>query len=299
MVATATKSRTKLCLISLFIFTLVGSVGSDNIRAQTNSGKITFSTGIDFSTAYLFRGIKQERTGIIAQPFVDASFKIYSDTDGQGLQNFSLSIGQWNSLHSGQTGSSGPSQNVGIWYESDFFTGVSLDIDNWEASITYTSYMSPNDTFGTTQELSLGLNMDDSVFLGNFSLNPHVLMAIEVSGGADNGSSEGVYLEFGVTPGTHLLNDRIIVQFPVSLGLSLINYYENGVPKDSIGYLNNRYGFFSAGTIVTVPVPISKNFGEWELAGGVHFFSLGKYLETLNDNNGTQVVGLFGVNIGY
>ena len=45
---------------------------------------------------------------------------------------------------------------------------------------------------------------DDSALLGVFSMAPHVLLAIELSGQADGSNSdtgEGVYLELGVEPG--------------------------------------------------------------------------------------------------
>ena len=260
-------------------------------QAQGNDGKLSLSMGVDASHAYFFRGIKQERQGLVVQPFADASFALFED--GEGLTDVTLTIGQWNSLHSGPSGAEGPAANVASWYESDFFTGVTLGLENWEAGITYTSYLSPNDSFGTVHELSLALSMDDSELLNGFALAPHVGIAIELSGQADGGASEGAYLELGVEPGLQLLEGGASVGFPVTLGVSLNNYYEDGA-----GF-NDTFGYFDVGAVGSFPLGVPESVGSWELTGGVHLLALGNYLEAINDGDQFQVVGSFGFSIGY
>lgn len=290
-------------------FLLVVWFAPGSAQAQVNRGRVSFNTGIDLSHAYFFRGIKQERGGLVAQPYADINFDIYSNEDASGLTNITYSLGAWNSLHTGASGADGPAPNTAAWYESDFFTGVALTIDNWEAGIVYTSYLSPNDAFSTTQELALSLSMDDTELLGNFALFPHVLLAIETSnsrpnngtsGGADGGASEGVYLELGVEPVLPIVDPEIAsVSFPVTLGLSLSNYYENGLPLGHPDRLNDGFGFFSVGATVAFPLPVSENYGAWALTGSLQFMTLGNYLEVLNDGDGGQVLGVFGFSIGY
>ena len=294
-------ARWLLCAFALVVFS---GLATGPVYAQPNTGKVSFNTGMDLSHAYFFRGIKQEPEGMVAQPYADINFNIYSDDDGSGLNGVTYTLGQWNSLHTGPSGSDRPlsdprPQNVRTWYESDFFTGFTLAIDNWEAGITYTSYLSPNDSFGTVQELSFGLGMDDTSLLGSFSLQPHVLMAVEMSGQADGGDSEGVYLEFGIEPATNALGESIGVTFPVTLGLSLSNYFENGIEADLPGSFSDTFGFFDVGAVVAVPLPMPENYGNWELSGGFHLMALGSYLETLNESDGVQVLGMFGIGIGY
>ena len=147
----------------------------------------------------------------------------------------------------------------GLGTNPDFYTGFGLTIDNWEAGFTYTSYMSPNDSFGSIQEISIGLTMDDSALLGAFSMAPHVLLAIELSGQADGSNSdtgEGVYLELGVEPGLEVVDGNIGLSFPITLGLSLSNYYENGMPVavDPDPTFSDTFGFFSIGAAVGVPL---------------------------------------------
>ena len=276
-------------------FLLIG-FASGTAQAQVNTGKVSFTTGVDFSHAYFFRGITQEREGFITQPYADINFNVYADDDGEGLNGVTFTLGMWNSFHTVD----GPAANVRAWYESDFFTGFTLAIDNWDAGITYTSYLSPNQAFGTTQELSLGLSMDDSDMLGVFAMSPHVLLAIELSGGADGGSSEGVYLELGVEPGMDIFEGVASVGFPMTVGLSLSNYYENGIDSADhpLGFSDN-FGFFDIGAAVSVPLNVPAAYGDWEVSGGVHLLSLGSYLEFLNDNDQVQVIGSFGFSIGY
>lgn len=259
--------------------------------AQDNSGKVSFSTGADFSHAYFFRGIAQERAGLVTQPYVDLTFNLFEGD--QGLNSVSFNIGQWNSLHTGPTGSDGPAANVGAWYESDFYTGVGIGVDNWEFGLTYTSYLSPNDAFGTIKELSLALSMDDSALLGGFTLSPHVLMAIELDGQADGGAGEGVYFEFGVEPGFAFDAAEMSLAFPVTVGLSMSDYYESSPGNDE------AFGYVSFGVVGSRPVPISEAYGSWEVSGGLHLLSLGDGLAALNQGDELQAVGIFGVSITY
>ena len=259
--------------------------------AQSNSGKVAVSTGTDFSHAYFFRGIMQERSGIVAQPFMDMTFSLFEGT--AGLNSVSFTIGQWNSLHTGPTGNDGPATNVGAWYESDFYTGFAFGIDNWDVGLIYTAYLSPNDTFGTVKEVALSLAVDDSALLGRFTLSPYVRMAIELSGQADGGAGEGVYFELGVEPGLSLEGTPVSLSFPVTLGLSLSDYYEGTPGNDDV------FGYIDLGLVASVPLRVPESYGAWEVSGGIHLLSLGDALTSFNDGDGFQPVGTFGFNIGY
>ena len=296
---TPARTRSARWLLCAFALVILSGVATGSAYAQPNTGKVTFTTGVDFTHAYFFRGIRQEREGFITQPYADINFNVYSDDDGSGLNGVTFTLGQWHSLHSGPSGKEGPAENVAPWYEADFFTGFALEIDNWQAGLTYTSYMSPNDSFGTVQEFSIALSMDDSELLGQFSMNPHVLMAIEMSGQADGGDSEGVYLEFGVEPEVELIEDLVDVTFPVTLGLSLSNYYENGIDITSPLGFRDTFGYFDIGAAVVVPLGMPENYGSWDVIGGFHLQMLGSYLEELNESDGLQVIGSVGVSIGY
>ena len=296
---TPARTRDARCLICPFALVLLGGLATGPAYAQPNTGKVSFSTGVDFSHAYFYRHFKQEREGFVAQPYGEMNFNVYSDDDGFGLSRITFTLGQWNSLHTGPTGADGSAENTAAWYESDYYTGVTLAIDNWEAGITYTSLLSPNDSFTTVQELAFGLAMDDSSILGALSLQPHVLLVLEVKGQTDGGDSEGVYLELGVEPGLDIIDGAASVSFPVSLGFSLINYYENGISTDTPFGFNDNFGHFDAGAVIAVPLGMPEAYGSWELTGGIHLIALGSYLERINDGDGVQAIGSLGISVGY
>ena len=68
-----------------------------------NLGKIGVSAGIDWTSAYWFRGMAQQNEGLIGQPWLDISFEL---TDWA-----SFYAGVWNSLHNKAV--SGASADVG------------------------------------------------------------------------------------------------------------------------------------------------------------------------------------------
>ena len=70
----------------------------------------------------MFRGIRQNSTGIAAWPWVDLGFAAYSG-DG-AVKSVGINVGSWNSQHTGDTGSDGPSQK--FWYESDFYATLGI-----------------------------------------------------------------------------------------------------------------------------------------------------------------------------
>ena len=81
--------------------TLVGSltVAPATHAEGHNTGKISFSAGVDFTTEYYFRGIIQEDQGLISQPWMEASIAIN--------EKLGLTFGIWNSFHDNHTGAAG------------------------------------------------------------------------------------------------------------------------------------------------------------------------------------------------
>ena len=257
--------------------------------AQANSGRIAFNMGLDTSHAYFFRGIRQERDGVIVQPYFDTTVMLLDG--GDGLNSIAFTVGQWNSFHSSGRGTTtGPH----TWYESDFFTGFTLGLENWEAGVSYTAYMSPSHSFGTVQEIGISLSLDDTgVTMLPLLLHPHLALAIEVHGQADGGASEGAYFELGIEPGLDLAEGSLSLTVPLTLGMSLNNYYEDG------GLTNDTFGYLDLGLVLGMPLNVPESFGSWELTGGAHMLLLGRYLESLNGGNQFQAIGSVGLSIGY
>jgi hypothetical protein len=239
----------------------------------TVAKRVTVTTGIDFTSAYMFRGIKQHSGGTIAQPYADFGIAL-----GHGVN---ANVGNWDSLHS-----SGPS---GTWYESDYYGSLTFTAGNLKPGVLYTSYTSPTDGFTTVHELAGVLAADDSK--SAFPLSPKAILAFELSDGqADGGANKGVYLELGVRPAVKLA-PKVTLAIPVKTGLSVKDYYEGPLG-------NNHFGFFDTGLQLSVPVASGKS-GTLELHGGVDFLWLGDNLKLLNGDDGFRPVGLFGFTFTY
>jgi hypothetical protein len=276
----------------LSVCALMGLVSAATIspaRAQgsadPNPGALTLTGGFDFANAYFFRGIFQDDTGVVMWPYGDLGFAVHS---GSGLlKSVSVNIGTWNSLHTGDAGSDGPSGK--LWYESDFYTGASFGFGSTTVGVTYTAYTSPNQAFGTVKELSFRVGVDDSG-LGRFSVRPYALLAQELDGQADGGANEGTYLELGIGPGYS--RSKFTVAVPVKVGLSLNDYYE-GISGDE------TFGFLSVGGVVTVPMTsASSRFGSWNIHGGVEFLMLGDRNEAVFGDS-SHVIGSIGIGLSY
>ena len=89
-----------------------------------NPGAITVTGSLDFLNQYMFRGIRQNSTGIAIWPAVDLGIAAYSGEGG--LKSVGINFGTWNSLHTGDTGQDGPSGK--LWYESDFYATLGFRI---------------------------------------------------------------------------------------------------------------------------------------------------------------------------
>ena len=233
----------------------------------------TVTTGLDFTSAYLFRGILQESGGAIGQPYGDIAFNL--------KHGITVDVGTWNSVHS--------TADVGNWYESDYFGSVTFTAGKLKPGLLYTSYTSPADRFATVQELAGTLVFDDSK--SAFPLSPKVVLAFELADGqADGGQNKGTYLELGVKPGIKLAS-KATLYIPVKTGLSLNHYYE-GPTGD------NTFGYFDLGALLSVPVASGKG-GSLELHGGIDFLWLGDNMKLLNSGDTLKPVSLIGLTFTY
>ena len=233
----------------------------------------TVTTGLDFTSAYVFRGIPQHSGGTIAQPYGDVAFAL--------KHGITADIGTWNSIHS--------TAAAGNYYERDYFGSLTFTAGKLKPGLLYTSYTSPADSFATVQELAGTLAIDDSK--SAFPLSPKIVLAFELGDGqADGGAGKGTYLELGVRP-TVKLAPKVTLAIPVKTGLSAHNYYEG--PTGS-----NRFGYFDTGLSLSVPV-VSGKSGTLEVHGGVDFVWLGDNMKLLNDNDRFKPISLVGFTYSY
>jgi hypothetical protein len=294
------------------LLTLVGALSllsfATTAAAQTpaaavddpNPGAITVTGSLDAVSTYMFRGIRQNATGLALWPVVDAGIAIYSGDDA--VKSVGANVGSWNSLHTGDTGQDGPTGK--LWYESDFYSTLGLGFDHGiSVATTYTAYTSPNNAFTTVKEIAFKAAFDDSGYLGKASLKPYALVAFEFDtdpgrGQADGGAKAGRYLELGVSPGYAWPKASITV--PVKVGLSLADYYELNI--GTVGapvFEDHTFGYFSVAGLVTVPLGPTTRFGAWNLHGGVEVQALGDTTKAFNGGDSSRVIGSIGVGFSY
>jgi hypothetical protein len=276
------------------------SLGWAQEAKSPNTGRIGLSAGMDYTTDYYFRGILQEDQDYIFQPYAEVTFKLL-ENPGQGpLTGLGFTLGLWNSLHGGPSGVEGGEAKADprIWYEADFYAKVGATFfEDLSTAVIYTAYMSPNDSFPTVQELALSLGYNDRKLLGPFALNPSVLLAFELKNEADLGRGQGVYLQLGVAPGLTLMEKGplpVTLTLPLTVGLSLSDYYEFGTGDDE------TFGYFSGGVAASVPLTfIPPAFGSWQARASVIVLTLGDNLKAVNNGDRSEVIGTLGIAFSY
>ena len=243
---------------------------------------------MDFASAYFFRGYLQEDSGFIAQPWAEIGFQI-SEPESDG-PDITASIGTWGSLHSEQTGATDPTRD--IWYEQDFYAGLGMSWDSFEIGLGYTIYTYPSSAFNTVQEVSLGFGYsmpEDSAlqqWLGDISAT----VAFEVNN-SNVGSEEAIYLELGFGPSFDLGDSGMTFSVPVTLGMSLDDYYVDGTNDDAFGYLQ-------VGGQLDIPLGSSR-FGDTAFNIGVKGLLLGDAGETANNGDDMDVFVHAGFSLSY
>ncbi len=260
-----------------------------------NTGRLTLNMGVDWVSEYFFRGIAQQVGGANFQPYGSVAFKLIENMGP--LTALTATPGIWNNWHAGGGNLVEP-VDPEFWYEADlYFTLAATLVERVTLGLTYTAYTSPNDSFGTVQELAFVLTVNDSQWLGAFALNPSFLVAGELTGQADAGRARGVYLQLGIAPSYTFAPESpypLTVSFPVTLGLSASNYYEFATGD------NPAFGYVQFGPAVAVPLGfIPKSFGAWVVKGALELLVLGDTLEALNDNEAVKPIGRIGVSVVY
>src|SRR5687767_11605223 len=270
------------------------------VTAAPAAAQVAVTGGLDLTNQYNFRGIRQNYAGMAIWPFVDLGVPVFSG-DG-GLKSVNINVGSWNSIHTNQLPDD-IATDEDKWYESDFYATLGFGFSKATLGLTYTAYMSPAEDVGdvdvyfkTIHELAVKLGFDDSGALGKAALKPYALVAFELGDGqADLGLSDekGVYVELGVAPGYS--GDKASVTFPVKIGLSAKDYYKfPGFADDS------KFGFFSVGGIVTVPIN-----SNWNVHGGGELQVFGDRLRTLNGfgaedgDEPRRATGIASIGIGF
>lgn len=292
--------------------TLVGASAGRSaatLTVEEADDAIDGTLSADLTTHYFFRGLIQEDQGVIFQPAIDLNVGLW---EGEGdVTSFGLLLGQWNSLHSGPTGSSGSASNSpSSWYESDFYVGANLDFAaGFNVAANWVSYTSPNGSYDTINEINVAVGFDDSGWYGESGfggLAPTVTLALETDGQTDqgaepSGTDEGIFVGFGVAPefslgklGEGEAAPEMTLAVPFNVGFSFSDYYEDGDGDD------DRFGYWDVGGVVSMPLSsVPTRFGDWTLTAGVTAVFLSGNQKDLNHDEGFELVGTVGLSIGF
>lgn len=290
-----TRSGAVLAMLTLSVWLLAIA----DIAAQdSESLEIESSIGIDITNHYFYRGILQENQGVILQPGADFLIPLsQSETT-----SWSLNVGTWNSLHDGPSGTGGGFRTV--HYEFDAYAGIGVDFaDNWSGSVSYISLHSRNSAFDTVQEINFSLSFDDSDPdttdpESSAGVQPSMTLAWEWDGQSDGGDDDkGIYLELGIEPSLeyeYSEGENIAVSFPVAVGYSLKDYFEDAAGSD------DTFGFAQVGVALSTPLDsIPESMGSWTLHGGVNAMLLGHNLKAINGGNNSEVIAYVGIGIAF
>ena len=257
--------------------------------APANADAVSVQLNLDYSTAYFYRGIIQEDSGLILQPGVRITANLMQ-TETARLDGF---VGAWNSFHGQKTGAQTRGDFSGYWYESDLLAGATLTVGPAAVTGSYTFLTSPSDAYETVQELGFTVALDDRSWLKQWSLKPYATLAIETGADASDGagSDPGVYLELGIAPGFTLHADStpLSISFPALIGLSLKDYYQNAAGAD------DTFGFGQIGAKVSMPLGEPGRLGAWTLNAGLSVLFLGDHTRDFNGGNDTEVVATIGL----
>lgn len=264
-------------------------VAPGNARANPFSLQLN----LDYTTAYFYRGILQEDTGFILQPAAKLTVNLYEKND---LKIDGL-LGVWNSFHGQKTGAQSHSDFTDYWYEADLVAGFTLTKGKVSLTGTYSFLTSPSDAFETVQELNFTLAYDDSDLLGKWAIYPYVLFGIETGADGSDGANTqpGTYLELGVAPGFSIDVGKapVAISFPMSVGLSLHDYYQDAAGND------DTFGFVQVGVKASVPLPFTERYGKWTLNAGVSAIFLGDHTAQFNGGDRKQLVGSVGLQLNF
>src|SRR5262245_44197102 len=130
-----------------------------------NTGRLSLGLGVDWASAYYFRGIANvQNGGSNVQPYVEIGFKLIENVGP--LTSLAITPGIWNNFQYGDDGRLVEPSDPRSWFEADPY--LKLTATWWEVfttGITYTYYTSPNDSFATNADVGLSFGLNDAKWL--------------------------------------------------------------------------------------------------------------------------------------
>jgi len=295
-----------------------GEIGQyDKVLAPVNEWDIKLRVGGDLSSARFYRGIGQENQGLVLSLFADASIVFYED-NSSGIFDFaSVDFGISTHHYSGPSGGKRANSNEKL-VEIDGYGGITVGfMDRWALSAYPRQRVAIGKATpafdGDVHSFDLILRYDDASEAFDWKLSPYFVMSFEYEGQSDlisksdNRNSLSVYFEAGVRPQFELFrwnNRPVHLTVPVTMGLSIRDYYQDPFTKDDdlFGFL--EVGLELSGTLLQKGMSGTSRTLDIRWMAGLYFLYLGDNAAAISERNGTSgdalnVVGKIGISINY
>jgi hypothetical protein len=258
---------------------------------EPSPSRFSLQVNLDFTNSYFYHGIRQQDEGLIVQPGAELAINIPERDDFR----IDALLGTWNSF--GRNGGTKTGGVINDWYEADLYAGFTITKGKLSLTTTYTFFTSPSDAYHTIEELDFLLEYDDSELLGKFALHPYLLLGLETGADGSDGADldRGTYLEIGIAPGFSFDVEKtpVTVTFPISVGLSIDDYYQDAAGDD------DTFGFVQAGVNASFPLPFGDRFGSWTLNTGAALMYLGDHTSEFNGGDDTEFIATIGVQLNF
>lgn len=217
------------------------------------------------------RGLNVENQGVVFQPLVLLFWNLYSN-DNAFLNDVTLTTGVWNSIHTKKSGAE-PSH----WNEIDPIVGLSFKFaKQFTFDAFWSAFQSQTDSYDTSNNLSLKLTWNDTIFGESFSINPYVEYWYEISDKATvvfnpATSDESYYFSIGINPTYKFKSIPLTISLPTFINLVDSDFYQrfDGTSGGS------GLAVFSTQLKFQIPLNfIPKGYGAWTFYAGVQYYHL-------------------------
>jgi hypothetical protein len=248
----------------------------------------------DFTNAYFFRGIMQERDSFIAEPWGELYYSAFRSEEGP-IRDVTIGAGVWSSFHTEETGAT---QNPKSLYETDWYPLIAVEFP-YGLSLTtiYYFYTSPNDAFAHVEELNFKLAWDDSETLGRFALQPWINLAVETHK-TSFGINKGEGIQIGIEPTLYEIpieNYPITLTAPVEAGFAIDDYYE----RATTGH-ESPWGYATYGLKASVPLAfMPEAAGTWTFSMSGKGISLSHTLANANLGRDWSPIGMASLSVEF
>lgn len=249
--------------------------------------------GLDVVSAYYDRGFLIEAAQAVVQPWASIDARVL--TLCGAVRDVRVVADVWTSFQDGESGLRGAPHAPAVWYEGDVWLGAASHVgEHLDVRLDYQWSWSPNGSFERFEEVALQLELDDAPdddAAGPWrGFAPHAIVAAEVRGQNDEGTTLGWYLELGVEPRWSLLDTGPAVELslPLRAGLSLHDYYEDAEGDDE------TFGYVEGGVRLTLGLerlsPCLAGVSAIATVGGI---ALGEHAAEAGDGRRSRFLAAF------